>query len=207
MALSEVVGNPAVLLRYRNREVTAADLEFVREQCSIQWPYMERYHYLGDRTIVGEHLLYAAFLDNELVALTAWASAAFRARATLREAHIGWDEATKRRRLHFVANNVRFLIPPWIRVRHLASKVLAANLRRLSADWQSVWRHPLFLAETFVDTTRFRGTCYRAANWTYLGETAGRSKRGNEYLFGGTRKALFVYPLRRHATRYLRDGA
>lgn len=194
-----------MLLRYRNREVTAADLEFVREQCSIQWPYMERYHYLGDRTIVGEHLLYAAFLDNELVALTAWASAAFR--APLREAHIGWDEATKRRRLHFVANNVRFLIPPWIRVRHLASKVLAANLRRLSADWQSVWRHPLFLAETFVDTTRFRGTCYRAANWTYLGETAGRSKRGNEYLFGGTRKALFVYPLRRHATRYLRDGA
>lgn len=304
VALSDVMSKPAVLLRYRNREVTGADVEFIRKLCAhMEWPrrndlgraiceawdwrqpngsysvyacmdlllrleerglvklpackpgsrrpgetafsglplppdlisltwnevrdpnadlaglqvrpicaderlgwrlYMDRYHYLGDRTIVGEHLLYAAFLDNELVALTAWASAAFR--APLREAYIGWDEGTKRRRLHFVANNVRFLIPPWVRVRHLASKVLAANLRRLSADWQAAWRHPLFLAETFVDTTRFRGTCYRAANWVYLGETAGRTKRGNQYLSGGTKKALFVYPLRRHATRWLREG-
>ena len=165
--------------------------------------YMERFHYLHDRPIVGEHLLYAAFVDNELVALLGWAAAAFR--APLREKHIGWDEATKRRRLHFVANNVRFLILPWVHVRHLASKILAANLRRLSADWQTVWKHPLFLAETFVDTTRFRGTCYRAANWLCLGETAGRSKRGNQYSHGGTSKALFVYPLRRNATRCLRD--
>jgi hypothetical protein len=167
--------------------------------------YMERYHYLGWRPIVGEHLLYVATLGSEMVALLGWASAAFR--APLREAHIGWDETTKRQRLHFVANNVRFLVPPWVRVRHLASKVLAMNLRRLSADWQQVWNHPLYLVETFVDTTRHRGTCYRAANWMYLGETAGRSKRGNNYAHGGTRKSLFVYPLRRHATRWLRDGA
>jgi hypothetical protein len=166
--------------------------------------YMERYHYLGDRPIIGEHLLYAAVLDGELVALLGWASAAFR--APLREAYVGWDETTKRQRLHLVANNIRFLILPWVRVRHLASKVLAMNLRRLSADWQQVWNHPLYLAETFVDTTRFRGTCYRAANWLYLGETAGRSKRGNNYAYGGTPKSLFVYPLRRHATRWLREG-
>jgi hypothetical protein len=303
MALGEVMDSQGVLLRYRNREVTAADLEFLRGQCARSWAtrgalagaicsawnwrqangslseyacsdlllrleerglltlpapvqpprrrdrkafshlplppelivltglevrdpyvdlrdlrvrpivpeerlgwrlYVERYHYLGDRPIVGEHLLYAAFLDGELVALIGWASAAFR--APLREAYIGWDEATKRRRLHFVANNIRFLILPWVRVRHLASKILAANLRRLSADWQTVWKHPLLLAETFVDTTRFRGTCYRAANWQYLGETAGRSKHANNYSYGGTRKALFVYPLRRHATRCLREG-
>jgi hypothetical protein len=167
--------------------------------------YMERYHYLGWRPIVGEHLLYVATLGGEMVALLGWASAAFR--APLREAYIGWDETTKRQRLHFVANNIRFLIPPWVRVRHLASKVLAMNLRRLSTDWQQVWNHPLYLAETFVDTTRYRGTCYRAANWVYLGETAGRSKRGNNYTRGGTRKSLFVYPLCRHATRWLRDGA
>lgn len=166
--------------------------------------YMARYHYLGDRPIVGEHLLYAAFLEDELVALLGWASAAFR--APLREAYVGWDEATKRRRLHFVANNIRFLILPWVRVRHLASKILALNLRRLSTDWQAVWKHPVVLAETFVDTARFRGTCYRAANWLSLGETAGRTKRGNNYLHGGTRKALFVYPLRRHATRWLRES-
>jgi hypothetical protein len=165
---------------------------------------MERYHYLGDRPIVGEHLLYSATLGEELVALLGWASAAFR--APLRESYVGWDEMTKRRRLCLVANNIRFLILPWVRVRHLASKVLALNLRRLSADWQQVWKHPLYLAETFVDTTRYRGTCYRAANWRYLGETAGRSKRGNNYRRGGTRKALYVYPLRRHATRCLREG-
>ena len=166
--------------------------------------YMQRYHYLGDRPIVGENLLYAAFLDNELVALLGWASAALQ--APLRDTYIGWDEATKRGRLHLVANNVRFLVLPWVRVRHLASKILAFNLRRLSKDWEQAWHHPVFMAETFVDTSRFRGTCYRAANWIYLGQTAGRQKRGNDYLYGATKKALFVYPLRRHATRWLREG-
>jgi Druantia protein DruA len=166
--------------------------------------YMERFHYLGDRPVVGEHLLYAALLDSEVVALLGWASAALR--APLRDEYVGWDEATKRALLHLVANNIRFLILPWVRVRHLASKVLALNLRRLSRDWETVWKHPILLAETFVDTTRFRGTCYRAANWLYLGETAGRSKRGNNYLHGGTKKALFVYPLDRHARQRLREG-
>lgn len=166
--------------------------------------YMERYHYLGDRPIVGEHLLQAAFLEGELVALMGWASAAFR--APLREAYVGWDEATKRRRLHLVANNIRFLILPWVRVRHLASKVLSLSVRRLSADWQAVWKHPVLLAETFVDTTRFVGTSYRAANWTYLGQTAGRSKRGNNYRHGSSKKALYVYPLCRHATGTLAKG-
>jgi hypothetical protein len=165
--------------------------------------YMQRYHPLGDRPMVGEHLMYAALLDDELVALLGWAAAAFR--VPLRDAYVGWDELTKRRQLHLVTNNVRFLILPWIHVRHLASRVLALNLRRLSADWRRAWNHPVLLAETFVDTTRHRGTCYRAANWRQLGETAGRSKRGNQYLHGGTKKALFVYPLHRHASRILRE--
>jgi hypothetical protein len=164
--------------------------------------YMERYHRLGDRPMVGEHLLYAAILDGEVVALLGWASAAFR--APLRDAYVGWNEPTKRRRLHLVANNVRFLVLPWVRVKCLASRVLALNLRRLSADWQEVWNHPVLLAETFVDA-RYRGTCYRAANWRRLGETAGRSKRGNQYLHGATKKGLFVYPLHRHATRILSE--
>jgi hypothetical protein len=165
--------------------------------------YMERFHYLGDRPIVGENLLYAAFLDHELVALLGWASAALN--APLREAYIGWDEATKRRCLHLVVNNVRFLLLPWVRVRNLASKILSFNLRRLSADWQEMWKHPVFLAETFVDQTKFYGTSYQAANWIYLGQTAGRQKRGNAYLHGATKKALYVYPLRRNVTRWLRE--
>lgn len=162
--------------------------------------YMDRYHYLGDRPIVGEHLLYAAELGGELVALLGWGSAAFR--APLREEYIGWDESAKRERLHLVANNVRFLVLPWVRVPHLASKILATNLRRLSDDWEQKWGHPVHLAETFVDA-RFRGTCYRASNWEYLGQTAGRSKRGNAYLKEASPKGLFVYPLRRNARQLL----
>lgn len=163
--------------------------------------YMARYHYLGWRPIVGENLLYAALLGSELVALMGWAGAALQ--APLRERYIGWDEPTKRKRLHLVANNIRFLVLPWIRVKHLASKVLAANLRRLSSDWHRAWGHPLWLAETFIDISRFRGTCYRAANWLCLGETAGRSRHANRFLHNGVPKALFVYPLKRHAVEAL----
>lgn len=138
------------------------------------------------------------------MALIGWAGAALQ--APLRERYIGWDEPTKRKRLHLVANNIRFLVLPWIRVKHLASKVLAANLRRLSGDWHEAWGHPLWLAETFVDTSRFRGTCYRAANWRCLGQTAGRSRHANRYGRNGVPKALFVYPLHRHATEILRKA-
>ena len=159
--------------------------------------YIERYHYLGYKPIVGEHLLYAAFLDTELVAVLGWASPAFRLPA--RERFVGWDENTKRAQLHLIANNFRFLVFPWVSVKNLASKILACNVRRLSADWQQRWGHPIYLVETFVDSRRYRGTCYRAANWIYLGETAGRAKRGNRYLYGATPKLLFVYELHRHA--------
>lgn len=167
--------------------------------------YIERYHYLGYKPIVGEHLLYAAFLDCELVAVLGWASAAFRLPA--RERFIGWDEESKRARLHLIANNFRFLVFPWVKVKNLASKILAFNLRRLSKDWQQRWGHPIHLVETFVDSRRYRGTCYRAANWVYLGETAGRSKRANRYLRGAAPKSLFVYELDRHARAKLRRGA
>lgn len=167
--------------------------------------FMARYHYLGDKPVVGEHVLYAAFLGGELVALLAWAAAALH--VPVRESFIGWDEQSKRRNLHRVANNTRFLVLPWVRIKHLASKVLAANLRRLSGDWQARWKHPLLLAETFVDVARFRGTCYRASNWRYLGLSAGRSRHGNAYRFGGSRKAVFVYPLHRRARALLSAGS
>jgi hypothetical protein len=164
--------------------------------------HLARYHYLGYRAPIGEHLFHAAFLDGELVALLSWAAAA--AHVPLREQYIGWDEQRRRHGLHLITNNVRFLVMPWVRVKHLASKVLALSLRRLSRDWQAVHGHPVHLAETFVDTSRFRGTCYRAANWQCLGHTAGRSKRGNQFLYGATPKAVFVYELHRHARRLLR---
>jgi hypothetical protein len=197
---------PLVGLEVRDSEADLARVQVrpIQPEERLGWRvYMERFHPLGDRPIVGEHLLYAAFMDDEVVALLGWASAALQ--APLRDTWVGWDEATKRRRLHLVTNNTRFLILPWVKVRHLASKILAMNLRRLAADWQQAWNHPVFLAETFVDTSRYRGTCYRAANWLHLGQTAGRSKCGNQYLQGATKKSLFVYPLHRHARRLLVD--
>ena len=126
--------------------------------------------------------------------------------APLRERYIGWDEPTKRQRRHLVVNNFRFLVLPWVRVHNLASKVLALTVRRLSADWEHAYGHPVHLAETFVDTARFRGTCYRAANWRYLGQTAGRSKQGNTYVRTSAPKALSVSPLDGHARQRLRGS-
>jgi hypothetical protein len=166
--------------------------------------FLQRYHYLGYQAPIGEHLFHAAFLEGELVALLAWAAAA--AHVPAREQYLGWEEKMRRGSLHLITNNIRYLVMPWVRVPHLASKVLALSLRRLRHDWVSAHGHPVLLAETFVDVSRFRGTCYRAANWKYLGMTAGRAKRGNQFLHGGTPKALFVYELHRHARKLLRGS-
>jgi len=169
--------------------------EISREEW-LGWEILiDRFHYLRHRKIVGEHLRYAAYLDGQIVACLAWASAALRCPA--RDRFIGWDDATRKQRLPSVVNNTRFLILPWIRVPHLASKILAMNLRRLNADWQKTWGHGLVLAETFVDVARFRGTCYRAANWVEVGTTQGRGKKGNRYHHHGRPKAVWLYPLHR----------
>lgn len=157
--------------------------------------HMERFHYLGDAALVGESLRYAAYLDGELVALLSWGAASLRNGP--RDRYVGWDERAKMEKLDHVVNNQRFLMLPWIRRPHLASRVLAANLRRLSRDWESVYGHRVVLAETFVDTSRFRGTCYRASNWVCVGETKGWSKNGSTYRFNGQPKAIWLYPLHR----------
>lgn len=162
---------------------------------------MRRFHYLGDGTIVGECMRYVAESDSQWLALLGWGAAALKSRH--REAFIGWPEKLKLERLSFVANNVRFLILPWVEVPHLASFVLAANLRRLSDDWQRVYGHRILLAETFVDLKRFRATCYRASNWKYLGETRGMRREGKGYAEHGQPKGLFVYPLEPRAREIL----
>ena len=141
---------------------------------------MAQFHYLGDGELVGESLRYVAESECGWLALLGWNAAAWK--SPYREAYIGRDERTKQQRLRFVINNSRFLILPWVRVPHLASSVLGATLRRLSADWLDRYGHPIVLAETFVDLERFRGTCYRAANWTYLGLTRGMGREGDSLL-------------------------
>lgn len=165
--------------------------------------HLERFHYLGFERSVGESLGYAAFVGNELVALLDWGSAALHCGP--RDRYLGWDSATRERKLGLVVNNRRFLMLPWIRQPHLASRVLGANLRRLSADWTAAYGHSVALAETFVDTTRFRGTCYRASNWIRVGETRGFSRLRRGFAAHERAKAVFVYPLVRNAEARLRE--
>jgi predicted transposase YbfD/YdcC len=155
---------------------------------------MEEFHYLGDAALVGESLRYVAQLDGEVVALLSWGAAVLHNRP--RDRYLGWDAETRKGNLHLVVNNARFLILPWAHRPHLASRVLGANLRRLSRDWRAVYGHRVVLAETFVDPSRFRGTCYRASNWRYVGQTTGWAKRGAQYRFHGQPKAVWLYPLR-----------
>jgi len=168
------------------------------------WEYLvHHYHYLGLPTLVGEQVRHIVLLNDQVVACLAWASAAWKLRA--RDEFIGWDENVRRKNLYLIANNTRFLVLPWIRVTHLASKVLSLSLKRLSSDWQKKYAHPVYLAETFVDNARFKGTCYKAANWRYVGQTSGSARRGNSWRYHGQPKSVYLYPLHRHFRRMLND--
>ena len=154
---------------------------------------VDQYHYLGHTPIVGSYLKYMAWLDDRLVACLGWGSAAWKVRD--RDRFIGWNEKIRQQNLAGVVNNVRFLILPWIRVDHLASKVLAANIRMLKQDWQQYYNQSVVLLETFVETNRFQGTCYKAANWQMVGSTTGRGKYDRTHQHSQPVKAVFVYPL------------
>jgi hypothetical protein len=177
-------------------------VRLVRSEERARWrQLMNTHHYLGFRPIVGESLWYVATRGEQWAALLAWGAAALKCGP--RDAWIGWTPALKFRRLHLIANNVRFLILPGLQPSHLASQILARNVKRLSADWERYYGHPLLLVETFVDATRFRGTCYRAAGWQALGLTRGFAKRGRGYVAHGQPKLVFVRALHPQARHYL----
>jgi hypothetical protein len=157
------------------------------------WDYLiAEYHYLGNPLIVGAHIKYLAYIDDRPVACLGWGSAAWQ--VACRDNHIDWDSSTREANLHKIVNNVRFLILPWVRIPHLASKVLAANIRVLASDWGRLYSHPVALLETFVDQSKFQGTCYKAANWLKIGETVGRGKYGATKGCCST-KSVWIYPL------------
>ncbi len=166
--------------------------------------WLQREHYLGWRPLVGESIGYVAFWDGRAVGVLGWTSGTLHNPA--RERFIGWAEAERLRGLYLVANNVRFLLWGERPERCLASRILAANLRRLSGDWQERYGHPVWLAETFVDEARFRGTCYRASNWREVGLTRGYGRSGWRYHRHDRPKRVFVYPLIRAAVARLRAG-
>jgi hypothetical protein len=155
---------------------------------------IHHYHYLGYTRPVGEHLKYLVLgPEGRPVAALAFSSAP--RHLGPRDRFIGWSAEARRANIRWVAYNPRFLIPPWVRVPHLASHVLGRLTRRLSADWQRAYGHPVHVVETFVDPTRFRGTCYRAANWIYLGLTTGRGKDDQTHKPNRSIKEVLGHPL------------
>ncbi len=162
---------------------------------------IESHHYLGYANPVGENLKYLVYAADRPVACLAWSSAPWHMGP--RDRFIGWTPAVRRRNLHLLAYNTRFLILPWVRVPHLASHILGHMARRLSADWEALYGHPIYYLETFVDRERFAGTCYRAANWRCLGQTTGRGIKDKVHKVTLSIKDVLGYPMVRDFRRRL----
>jgi hypothetical protein len=154
---------------------------------------LEQYHPLHYVQPVGEHVKYTVYATGRPVACLAWSSAPRHLGA--RDRYIGWSAEARRRNLRFLAYNPRFLIVPWVQVKHLASHILGEMARRISSDWERCYGHPIYFLETFVDPERHRGTCYRAANWVVMGRTTGRGKNCPNKRPNRSIKEVLGYPL------------
>lgn len=155
---------------------------------------IRHYHYLGYTRPVGEHLEYVAFSEGRPIACMGFSSAP--RHIGVRDRYLGWTKEERIANLHTIAVNTRFLILPWVKVPHLASHLLGRVAKRVSGDWENLYRHPLVWLETFVDPDRgFTGTCYKAANWKYLGLTTGRGKNDKTNKPNRSLKYVFGYPL------------
>lgn len=158
---------------------------------------ISRYHYLGFNRTVGKNLKYLVFdKQDRLLACLLFGSAAWKVAS--RDCFIGWPATAREAKLQLMTNNTRFLILPWVTVPHLASHILGRIARRIRADWMAKYRHPVYLLETFVDRERFRGTCYQAANWIKVGQTAGRSRNDRYNSLIAPVKDCYLYPLDRN---------
>lgn len=155
---------------------------------------LQKYHYLGHRSTVGETIRYLVKdRTGRPVSCVLFGAAAWSTRA--RDAHIGWTKSQREQRLQWVTNNTRFLILPWVRVPNLASHILSRVAQRVRPDWEQRYGHPIAAIETFVDLSRFKGTCYQAANWHQLGRTTGRTRNGQSTDPRKSIKAVYLYPL------------
>ena len=162
---------------------------------------MEQHHYLKYEQPVGEHAKYLAWAQGRPIACLAWSSAPRHLGS--RDRYIGWNAEARRRNIRFIAYNTRFLILPWVAVPHLASHLLGRMAAILSDDWQRMYSHPIYFAETFIDPGRFRGTCYRAANWQVLGLTTGRGKNDQTNKPNRPIKEILGLPLTPRFREYL----
>ena len=162
---------------------------------------IEQYHYLGYTQPVGEHLKYIVYSGTRPVACLAFSSAA--RHIGPRDKFIGWNSHIRKQNMHLICYNTRFLILPWVSVKYLASHILSKVAKIISNDWKRLYNHRLYYIETFVDKTRFAGTCYRAANWKYIGDTKGLGKDSTDKIPNRSIKAIYGYPLTRDFKKVL----
>ncbi len=168
-------------------------LEGGRNHAGLYNSLIEQHHYLGYCHPVGEQMKYVVYAQDRPIACFAFSSAP--RHIASRDQYIGWNQEHRKVNLPYLAYNTRFLILPWVRIPHLASHLLGQIARRISEDWRQRYHHPVYLLETFVDTQRFSGTCYRAANWQHVGVTKGIGKNSRTGVIDRSIKAVWVYPL------------
>jgi hypothetical protein len=184
------------------------ELEFIQVRRSSKEKLfnslIEKYHYLGYVQPVGEHLKYMVFADNRPLACIAFSSAA--RHIGPRDKFIGWDLKVRKQNINLICYNIRFLILPWVHVSCLASNVLGKITKIISRDWQKMYNHPVYYIETFVDRHLFAGTCYKAANFIYLGDTKGLGKDSKTKTPNRPIKAIYGYPLTRGFRKVLTGG-
>lgn len=190
-----VAGDLAGLGRLRLEPVRA-------KTASRRWnELIARHHYLGYTPLTGAQLRYLVESDAGTLGALGFGASAWKCAA--RDSFIGWDATTREHRLNLVVGNARFLIPPHVRVPHLASAILGRAARRLAGDWESAYGYRPVLLETFVDTARFTGTSYRAANWLHVGHTTGRGKLDRHHAHAVPVKDVYLYPLARNFRQIL----
>lgn len=168
-----------------------------RTEWEVLWNHLVKsYHYLGYNSIIGPRVKYLVWFKERPIAAISYTQASYK--LGMRDAFIGWSEDERKRYLPHVLNNNRFLILPWVHVKNLASHIIALSIKRLKHDWPILYRKEPYLLETFVDRTNYKGTCYKASNWHYVGETSGFGKVGVTYQYHGNKKGVFIYPLKKN---------
>jgi hypothetical protein len=179
-------------------------LELVDPKTSGLWnEFIHRYHYLGYKALPGAQLRYFIKDGDRILALLGFGAAAWKTAS--RDLFIGWDALTRKRNLHLIANNARFLILPWINSKNLGSRILSMAAKRIADDWQNRYHYRPVLMETFVEKRRFAGTCYKAANWICVGQTTGRTKIDLPKRGSAPVKSVWLYPLTKNFRKHLQN--
>ena len=196
---------PQFIIQAPVHQLGELQLELVTSKNSRLWnEYIQRYHYLGYTPLPGAQLRYFVTRNKQVLALLGFGASAWQ--VAPRDSFIGWEPEQRRNGLPLIVNNARFLILPWVQSKNLASKILAMIARQLPIDWFDRYCIQPVLMETFVETGRFVGTCYRAANWIHVGQTKGRGKLGPQGVQSVPIKDIFLYPLTRNFRTVLKNS-